>query len=116
MVIEMVGASNGDNPGFSHHTLDYLVEAASGVGTLRRTHPLLGGFDGLPTTLSTGCADESIQTNSWSVLQVLHPRWSGDPKRHSSFAATIQFPKARGGFIVAQQPEQIDEMGCLYSY
>jgi hypothetical protein len=28
MVIEMGGASNGDNPGFSHHTLDYLVETA----------------------------------------------------------------------------------------
>ena len=62
--IEMGGASNGGNPGLNHHPLDYLVEAAIGVGTLRRTHPPLGDFDSLPTALPTGCADGHLQPSS----------------------------------------------------
>jgi hypothetical protein len=41
--------------------LDYLVEAAIGVGTLRRTYPPLGDFDSLPTALPTECADGHLQ-------------------------------------------------------
>ena len=94
--IEMVGFSNGDNLGFSHHSLDYLVEAAIGVGTLRRTHLPLGDFDGLPTALPTGRVDGYLQS-------IFHPRRSGDPKRQSSFVATIRVTRARGASIVAAQ-------------
>jgi hypothetical protein len=66
--MEMGGASNGDNPGLNHHPLDYLVETAIGVGTLRRTHHPLGDFDSLPTTLPTGCVDGCLQPSFKSFI------------------------------------------------
>ncbi len=62
--IEMGYASNGGNPGLNHHQLDYLVEAAIAVGTLRWTYLSLGDFDSLQTALPTGCADGHLQPSS----------------------------------------------------